>query len=414
MNTQSVENTSDDEVVAQESARPGGRGPILPSRRSFYIIAIATMVLLMGSTLPTPLYGIYEKEFGLSSLSITFAYAAYAIAIVPGLFIFGPWGDMRGRKESLLIAIISAIIGTAILGNAQGLAWLIVGRFIYGIGIAASLGNATAALVESEPNGNERRASQAAGVALFGGLALGPLIAGLLVEYLSEATLPIYLAELVLLIVVLAFLLTTREMNDHQEIERFRMRKPVMPAAKGIFWSSSMAAALVFAMDSLYFSVVPIYEQSTLHISSVAFGGAIVSLMVFSSVISEVALWDQGSTRLEIAGLICLVFGLALIVLARIGSSLIFLVLSSILNGIGGGAAFLGAVSTINKISPSKTRGNVTSTFYAIAYLALGVPIIGLGLASLYADLFSAVEYFVAMLILMAVLNLIWILLQRR
>ena len=75
-----------------------------PNRKSFIIVALATLLLLMGATIPTPLYQIYKMEFFLSPLAITLIYAAYSIGVVPTLFFFGPLGDSIGRKTLLIIA----------------------------------------------------------------------------------------------------------------------------------------------------------------------------------------------------------------------------------------------------------------------------------------------------------------------
>lgn len=155
-----------------------------PNRRSFIIVAFATLFLLMGSTILTPLYGIYRINFALSHVSITLIYAMYALLIVPALFFFGPRGDMLSRMRLLIIAITFASFGTVILALASGLEWLPIGRLVQGIAIAAALGNATAALVEMEPTGDKQRASQVAGIAAISGLGLGPLVASLMAEYL--------------------------------------------------------------------------------------------------------------------------------------------------------------------------------------------------------------------------------------
>ena len=181
-----------------------------PNHRSFIIVTITTLILLMGATIPTPLYGIYRSEFALSQISITLIYAAYSVGVVPTLFFFGPLGDAIGRKPLLILAVVISIIGTAIIGIAPGLEWLIIGRLAQGVGIGAVLGNATAALVELEPQGNKQRASQVASMALLGGLGLGPLIAGLMAQYLSYPTLLPYILEIILLLIVLILVLTIK------------------------------------------------------------------------------------------------------------------------------------------------------------------------------------------------------------
>ena len=61
----------------------------MPNNRSFLIVALATLFLLMGTNTYT-LYGLYKITFALSPLAITLIYAAYSVGVVPTLFFFGP------------------------------------------------------------------------------------------------------------------------------------------------------------------------------------------------------------------------------------------------------------------------------------------------------------------------------------
>ena len=244
-----------------------------PNHRSFIIVTITTLILLMGATIPTPLYGIYRSEFALSQISITLIYAAYSVGVVPTLFFFGPLGDAIGRKPLLILAVVISIIGTAIIGIAPGLEWLIIGRLAQGVGIGAVLGNATAALVELEPQGNKQRASQVASMALLGGLGLGPLIAGLMAQYLSYPTLLPYILEIILLLIVLILVLTIKG-GTSRNITGFNIRRPTIPNAKWSFISASLASAIVLAMSGLYFSLAPSYAQNILSTNNIAVGGS--------------------------------------------------------------------------------------------------------------------------------------------
>jgi MFS family permease len=366
----------------------------------------------MGATIPTPLYGLYRITFALSPLAITLIYAAYSVGVVPTLFFFGPLGDALGRKPLLIIAILFAIVGTLTLGFATSFDWLVIGRLAQGIGVGAVLGNATAALVEFEPNGNKQIASQIAGMAQLGGLALGPLAAGLMAEFLFAPTLLVYILEFILLLIALIFILIGVP-SSKSGSEKFILNKPSFPPAIWSFISASLAAALVLTNSGLYFSLNPTFAQDILHVNNIALGGIISSIMVFTAVVVQKFLWNRFPVHLEIGGLISLIIGLSLISITTIYSSIVVLIMAAIFSGIGFGATFMGAINVINSIAPSDKRGNVTSFFYAISYAALGVPIIGLGLALQYLDIFTAVREFVIIIIIIAIIDIPLIFLQR-
>ena len=376
-----------------------------PNHRSFIIVTITTLILLMGATIPTPLYGIYRNEFALSQISITLIYAAYSVGVVPTLFFFGPLGDTIGRKPLLILALVISIIGTAIIGLAPGLEWLIIGRLAQGVGIGAVLGNATAALVELESHGNKQRASQVASMALLGGLGLGPLIAGLMAQYLSYPTLLPYILEIVLLLIVLILVLTIKG-GTSRNISGFNIRRPTIPKAKWSFISASLASAIVLAMSGLYFSLAPSYAQNILSTNNIAVGGIISSTMVFTSVLIQYILWDRFPIRLELFGLLSVIIGLIFILLTSTYHIFALFITGAIISGIGFGTTFMGAVNVINRISPEDKRGDVSSSFYAISYFALGIPIIGLGIAAQYTNLFTAVQYFIVGIIIITLITI--------
>lgn len=369
----------------------------------------------MSGVLPTPLYGIYEAQFNLSPIEGTVIFSAYAIAVIPMLFIFGPIGDRIGRKRTLLAAVGFCIFAAFFLALGDGLVNLIIGRTLQGIAVGAAFGNATAALVELEPTMNRKRASRAAGTSMFAGLIIGPLLAGFTVEYLPEPTLLVYIIDLVILAVIFSLLLRVKELRSNSEKNSIQFNLPKIPATiRAHFASASLSAALVFSMSALYFSVIPTYTQITLNTTNVFIGSVVTTIMAFVSILTQQFLRKKDLKKLLIIGQLVLSCGILLIVFVQFTSSIILLVIAAFVSGIAYGATFLGAVAIINAIAPANTRGVVISAFYAIAYVAFGFPIIGLGILAQTHSLFIAIQYYGAFIALAATIHAIWILLRTR
>lgn len=372
------------------------------------------MMLLLSGVLPTPLYGLYEAKFGLSSIEGTIVFAVYAIAVIPALFVFGPVGDRVGRKRVLLIAVAICILASIFLAIGNGLLWLIIGRALQGIAVGAAFGNATAAMVELEPSKNRKRASRAAGTSMFTGLIIGPLLSGFTVEYLPEPTLLIYLIDLVLLAVVFILLYRVQELKPESKSTSLKQNFLKIPANIGLhFASASLAAALVFAMSALFFSVIPMYVQITLNVMNVFVGSAVTAIMALMSILTQQLLRKIDLKKLLVVGQTVLALGVLLIVLTQFTSSIIVIAAAAIVCGIAYGATFLGAVAIINCIAPPNQRGSIFSTFYALAYIAFGLPIIGLGALTQATNLLIAVQYYGIIMIIVSLLHSTWILLRR-
>ena len=62
------------------------------------LIGAAFAITMLGTTLPTPLYPLYEKAFGFGELVTTVVFAAYAVGVTAALLVFGHWSDQLGRR----------------------------------------------------------------------------------------------------------------------------------------------------------------------------------------------------------------------------------------------------------------------------------------------------------------------------
>ena len=72
-----------------------------PARRlsrpvAFWLIAYAFAVTMLGTTLPTPLYVIFQGQWHFSTSLITLIFASYAVAVLTALLLAGRSSDQVG------------------------------------------------------------------------------------------------------------------------------------------------------------------------------------------------------------------------------------------------------------------------------------------------------------------------------
>jgi MFS family permease len=311
------------------------------------------------------------------------------------------------------IAVALAALGIALLAGAQGLGWLLAGRMVQGSAQAMAIGNATAAMVEFAPLAARRRAALLTAIAAQGGASLGPLIGGLFAEYLAWPLRLVYLVELGLLLIVLA---ATRTMPGAGTAERPRVRlhRPQVsrsiaaPFAAAPFAAAASAAGLAWAMGGLFLRLVPSYTTSLLGSHNLVIGALVVVVMVLSSGAAEVTLQNLDPRGQQIGGLLVLVVGLALVVLAHPLSSPVLVFCGALACGAGLGMAFLGGISTVNEIALPEQRGNISSLFFAITYLCQGIPSLGVGALATRIGLYPAVRDFAIVIGVIALANVAW------
>ena len=253
---------------ASVSAMPAT--PRLSRRAGLWAVAFAFLVVAAFSTAPSPLYGLFAHQEHLSSLTITFAYAVYAVGVVVSLVLAGHVSDWYGRRAVLLPAIAVAVVAAVLFLLWNSLAGLLAARVLTGVALGATVATATAYITDLDagPGGAAtRRAGIVATVANIGGLACGPLIAGLLARNAAHAlTLPfqVFLAALVLagIAVVLA-------PEGHPPVHprpRYRpQRLSVPPQARRPFTAAAAGVGLCFAVLGLYAGLAGMFLAGPLH-----------------------------------------------------------------------------------------------------------------------------------------------------
>src|SRR3954468_1523822 len=102
--------------------------------------AQAAVAMLLGtafglSTLITPLYLIYQQQFGFSQVTLTLIYAAYALGNITALLFFGRVSDRAGRRITALGGIATLVVATFVFLFAGGIAELTIARVLSGLGI---------------------------------------------------------------------------------------------------------------------------------------------------------------------------------------------------------------------------------------------------------------------------------------
>jgi hypothetical protein len=91
-----------------------GRSRRVTSRRTaFRIVAAAFAVTKLGTTLPTPLYPLYQRAMGFSTLTTTVVFAAYVAISVPivGEGLAAPLVGLRaaGVGFGMAVAVLAAV-----------------------------------------------------------------------------------------------------------------------------------------------------------------------------------------------------------------------------------------------------------------------------------------------------------------
>ncbi|MFF7182435.1 MFS transporter [Streptomyces sp. NPDC008121] len=338
-------------------------------------------VCMAGTTLPTPLYGLYQEKFGFSELIVTVVYAVYAFGVIGVLLLAGNASDTVGRRPVLLWGLGFSALSAVCFLCATGLGWLYVGRLLSGLSAGLFTGAATAYVMELAPKGDTSRATFVATAANMGGLGCGPLLAGVLAQY---APWPLYLpfaVHLALVAVSAVVLLRLPEtVRERRPVRAVRPQRPSLPPqVRAVFAPAATAAFVGFALFGVFTSVSPAFLAQSLDVHDHAVSGLVVALAFFASTAGQLLVGRTGTHALPL-GCAALLAGLALLAGALRWELFPLVVLSALVGGTGQGLAFRGALAAVAGASPPDRRAAVISTLFVVAYAGISVPVIGVGL----------------------------------
>jgi MFS family permease len=405
--------------VARIGTPRSGPTAVMRSRRhhsfGFWVAAVAFLVNMGFSAVPTPLYALYQQRDHFSTFMVTVVYAVYAIGVIGSLFLGGHVSDWVGRKQIFVPALLINVVSALIFLFVPSLPGLLIARVISGISVGLTTATATAYLAElhvgifgSEPPRSPRRAQVVATAANLGGIGFGPLVAGLLAQFAPQ---PLRLPYLVFAgaLVVLALLVAVSPETAVRPdpAPAWRPQRIAVPRhARGAFLAATSAGVASFAVFGVFNSLAPSFLAGTLHESSEAVAGAVAFAAFAAGAVAQILLSRLGVNATLRISMAILIPGLALLIGGMWLPSLALFVIGGVLTGAGAGLVFRGALVAAGASAPPESRAEVLSGFFLGAYVGLSVPVLGLGIATQYAPARDVMLVFVAVVIVALVASL--------
>src|SRR5450755_483732 len=379
----------------------------VPRHAAFWLLALVLTATMLGTTLPTPLYVIYQAQWHFSAAIVTVTFAVYAAAVLATLLLAGRASDQAGRKPVLAVALGASALSTVVFILASDVGALMIGRILSGLSAGLMTGTATATLTELVPASASRRASLTATVVNMGGLGLGPLMAGLFAQYAPHPTVLVFEVYLAVLAAVglCLFLIPETVSPRHRPTVRFT-GLGIPERGRSEFAAAAVAAFAAFSLLGLFSALAPSFLGTVLHQTSHAIQGAVVFLLLAVGAGTQLLLSRFNSRRVVVAGLALFLAALALIVAALSQAGMVLFLAGTVVGGAAVGAVFLGSLATANRLAPPGRRGQAISTFFVACYAGLIIPVVGVGVASEFIGDFRAVLAFSILLAILCVFSL--------
>jgi MFS family permease len=380
-----------------------------PSRRlgraaSFRVVALVQALAMFASGLPSPLYSIYQDEWGFSTLLLTLVFAVYAFGVLTTLLLTGRLSDEIGRRPVLLAALAGLIAATLLFLLADTVAWLLAARTLQGLATGVALAAAGAALLDFHADGDAEHAGFVNGLVSGFGMASGVLLSAVLAQYTdAPLTLP-FTVLLGLLCLVLVALLALPEPVPRRERPQLRLQRPRVPREmRGAFLLASLGVTASWAVMGVVLALGPKLSAQLLDTDNHLASGIMVVVMVAAGTLASLPARRVEVRRSTAGGSLVLGVGMLLTAASLSSGSAALFVGGGALVGIGFGFAFLGALRSLTHAVPERHRAEVMAAFYLVAYGSNALPALAAGFAIADLHLYPTFRVFAVAVALVAI-----------
>ncbi|MFI6873737.1 MFS transporter [Streptomyces sp. NPDC050400] len=394
-----------------------GRFPAVPaaptgSRRhgiGFWAVALTFLTAMAFSTVPTPLYPLYEARDGFSTFMVTVVFAVYAVGVVVSLMLAGHVSDWVGRKRILLAALALELVAAALFLTSAALPVLLVARFVTGLGVGMLTATATAHLHElhaaHRPGASAQRFELVSTAANIGGLGVGPLVAGFLAQYLgAPLRLPYAVFAVLLAAAVVALAGTPETVRAPARRPRYRPQRVSADHGDRAGYLAAAAAGFAsFAVFGLFTSIAAGFVAHTLGHPSRALAGAVVFAVFGGAAVAQTATQRLPARAKMTTGLVTEGAGFLTLVVGMHTANLATFLVGGVVAGVGAGLLFKAAVGSVVAMAAPARRSEALAGLFLIAYLGLSVPSVSIGVATLSVTATTALTWFTGVLLVLLV-----------
>jgi MFS family permease len=361
-----------------------GRATRLSRPIAFAAITAIFVLFAAAASAPTPLYVVYQREWGFSDTTLTVIFAVYVLGLIGSLLVFGGLSDHVGRRPLLVAAVALEGAAFVLFFIAGGVTVLLLARVAQGIATGIAFSTLGATLVDLNPPHSPGRAGLVNGVAPISGLALGALGCGALVQYAPAPTHLVFallFAGMVLAGGVVARLPET----SAQRPGALASLIPILgiPARlRADVYALVPIIVASWALGGLYLSLGPSVAAGIFGLRNHLIGGLVVTLLAGAGAVTAFVLRAWPTRTVLTISAILLAAGTAL-TLAGVETHAVALAFAgTVVAGVGFGASALASFGTLARIAAPGERSELLAAALVIAYLAFSLPAVAAGFAS--------------------------------
>lgn len=387
----------------------------LPRSAAFALAAVSMVAATAASGVPAPLYVVYQDLYGVSAAGLTGAFAIYILPLATMLLVCGRLSDHLGRRTVAGPALVLAALACLILTQVDSTGLLMVGRTVQGLAVGLALTALGAFVVDLGPPDRPGVAAAVVSGAPTGGVALGALFSGAVVEFGPHPTVLVYLVGAAILLACAVGILFAPETSP-RSAGAVRSLRPVVRVSAGarpVFVAVCFCIVASFGLGGFSQALSPSLAAQVLGRPDHLSGGLVVAALHVTCPVAGVL---AGRWRAHVA----MVGGSATLIVAVVGIAVAVeigtfggFVAACLVAGLGFGSAFVGAMRTVLDGRTPDERAGTLAAVYLVCYLGAAIPSFLAGVAVGIWGLRLVSQGFCALIILLAAAGVARVLIQR-
>jgi hypothetical protein len=345
------------------------------------LLTIIFFSLFFASSVPSPLFIVFQHRWGFSAGMLTLAFGSYAIILLVILMVAGSLSDHVGRRPVILAALCLQVTSMALFLAARGSGGLIGARIAQGLSMGIANGALSAGVIEAAPIRYKKLAALLIGVSPMAGLAAGALVAGVCISFAEGADVWIFLALAALFTVFAGGILFIPETSHRRPgaLASLVPRISVAPRARYDFTRGLPLLFVIWALCGLVISLAPSLISGVFGIDSGGLNGVAVAVFCGAGAICPLFFAVHQPSTTATLGIAGVAAGLIIILGSLSFASVGFFVLGMALAGGGCGLGFSGLVQLLAPLADPHERAELFVAIFVATYLPLSLPPIAVG-----------------------------------
>jgi MFS family permease len=337
-----------------------------------------------AASAPTPLYVVYQKEWGFPTSTLTVIFAVYVLGLIGSLLVLGGLSDHVGRRPVLAAAIALEGAAFVLFFIAGGVTVLVIARIFQGIATGAAFSTLGATLVDLNPRHSPGRAGLVNSIAPISGLAVGAIGCGALVQ-LGPAPTHLVFAVLLVGAIIAGVAVGRMPETSGRRPGAIASLKPTLGIPARLRPDVVALVPIIvasWALGGLYLSLGPSVAAGLFGLSNHLIGGLVVTLLCGAGAVTAFMLRGWPTSIVLGISAVSLSAGTAMTLAGVEVHTVALAVIGTVVAGVGFGASALASFGTLARIASPGERSELFAFALVIAYVAFSLPAVVAGYAA--------------------------------